>query len=361
MSLSLGPIKSTLYTSIDWYRTHKLVLFHNEIAKDTVVANNIPVLPPKVAHEVNSFWRKYVNHDIGLYYHRIAALSIPAEKLPFVVSDSVLCPFIIKKLNPEERSSSLSDKGMYNVIFSDVKRPSEIVRNIRGNFLDNGNELIDRTTAIRKIQDYNKPIIIKPSVGSYGGDGVKIINSLDETNIGQTFDLYKTDFVVQELLKQSPQTARFNPTSLNTFRILSLLLNGHYSLLGAWLKCGGKDSVVDNLTCGGMASCIAPEGKMSYGISVMNPRIETSPTGKRFENCQIEHFDRILRSAEQLHRRIPSMAMVGWDFALDIYDEPVFIEANLLRPDTWPWQMTQGPIFGDRLQEVLDFCFPDIK
>ena len=67
------------------------------------------------------------------------------------------------------------------------------------------------------------------------------------------------------------------------------------------------------------------------------------------------YFDRIKQKAEQLHKRIPLIAMAGWDFALDENNEPVFIEANLRRPDTWPWQMTQGPIFGNRLQEVLDY------
>lgn len=354
-------IKREFYSFIIRRRNKKLLSFFDNYFEDFVKRNSIPELSPAVADQIKNFWKKYTKYEIGLNYHRIAALKIPEEKLKFIVSDSVFNTFIIKKLNPENRSFGLTDKGLYNVFFSGVSRPNDIVRNVRGVFLDERNKIIDRFIAIQKVLQQRNPVVFKKSIDSYGGKNIKIVDVKDCNLINQTFELFREDFVVQEFLVQSKQTAMFNPTSLNTFRVLTLLLNGKFSLLGAWLRCGTNGSVVDNLTSGGMAACVFPDGKMSYGINLDVPKIERSPTGLKYEDCQIEHFDRIVKLAEELHRRIPSMSMVGWDFALDTSDEPVFIEANLLRPDTLPWQMTQGPIFGDRLQEVLDFCFPDIK
>ena len=323
--------------------------------------NNIPELPEPVAKEIKSFWRKYVNFDIGTNFHRIAALRISAESLPYIVCDSVLYPIMMKRLNPINQARVLENKGLANVLFDGVKHPFEIVRNVRGTFTDSNFELLSKDAAIRRILSYNQPVVIKKSVDSLGGRDVVFFKDYDETIIRQQFDAFKKDFVVQEVLQQSEQTAKFNPTSLNTFRVTTLLLNGEFTLLGAWLKCGSKGSEVDNLTSGGMGACVLPDGRLNYAVSFYTPKFEFSPSGVRFEDCRIEHFDRIIEKAKQFHKRIPMISMAGWDFTLDPNDQPVLVEANLRNPDTFPWQTTQGPIFGDRLQEVLDYCFPNVK
>ena len=347
------PIEQKIHKFNNTRYCQERIRYFDEKRNEFIKKNNVPELPESVVNQIRKFWSKYVKSDIGLNFQRIAALRIPPESLPYIVSESVLYPLLIKKLNPENTARTLANKGLYNILFHDIKRPNEIVRNVSRNFLDNNNNLLSADEAIEMILSLGAPVIFKKSTYSFGGRGVKIVKEYDRTIIQQNIELFKKDFVVQELLNQSQQTARFNPTSLNTFRVLTLLLNGRFSLLGAWLRCGAKDAQVDNLTSGGMAACIFPDGRLTYAIDFNVPRIDFSPTGLKFEDCRIEHFDRIIQKAEQLHKRIPLVAMAGWDFALDTNDEPVFIEANLRSPDTWPWQMTQGPIFGNRLSEVL--------
>lgn len=339
------------------YSQKRINLFDSKFSK-SIEVNNIPKLPEPISKEIKSFWRKYINFDIGTNFHRIAALRIPAELLPYIVCDSVLYPFIVKILNPIKQGSVLENKGLTNALFYDVKQPLIIVRNVNGSFSDNNFELLNKEAAIRMILSYKKPVVFKKSINSLGGRDVIIVRDYDETIIKQQFDVFKKDFVVQEVLQQSEQTAKFNPTSLNTFRVTTLLLNGEFTLLGAWLKCGSKGAEVDNLTSGGMGACVLPDGRLNYAVGLLSPKYEFSPSGVRFEDCRIEHFDRIIEKAKQFHTRIPMVSMAGWDFALDPNDQPVLIEANLRNPDTFPWQTTQGPIFGDRLQEVLDYCFP---
>jgi hypothetical protein len=336
----------------------KLANIYDNKFNNFIIQNKVPYLPKSVTIEIKSFWGRYINYDFGLIYHRIAALNNPEESLPYIVSDSIMYPLLIKKLNPEYRARVLGNKGLYHTLFSDVKHPFEIVRTINGNYFDSNNKLIFKDAAINKILSYKQPIVFKKSTQSYGGLGVKIVKEYDESIIKQHFDYFQNNFVVQELLTQSEQTARFNPTSLNTFRVTTLLLNGKLTVLGVWLRCGAKGALVDNLTSGGIASCILPDGRMSCGTNISVPQIDYSPTGLKFEDCHIIHFEQIVEKAMLCHRKIPVVAMIGWDFALDSNDEPVFIEANLRCPDTWPLQMTQGPIFGDRLHEVLDYCFP---
>ena len=352
-----NKVKQSVYSRILDFRTTKQAKFYDAIRNDFIQSNRIPTLTTSREKEIRDFWSRYVKYDIGLNFQRIASLQIPQDNLKYIVSETVLYPLIMKRLNPEMRALGLEDKGLYNTFFTDVKRPKEIIRNVKGSFLDSANNLLDRSSALALILNHNKSVIIKKSIGSYGGKGVRIVDPLNEKDVIESFDSFHNDYVVQELLIQSEQTSRFNSSSLNTFRVVTLLLNGKFSCLASWLRCGSKNAKVDNLTSGGMAACVLPNGQMSYAINFSVPKIDTSPSGLRFEDCKISSFNRIIDLAEELHKRIPSMSMVGWDFALDINDDPVFIEANLLRPDTYPWQMTQGPIFGERLFEVLDYCF----
>ena len=341
-------------------RLHRIKAFDDSFSK-TIILNNVPNLPEPVVSKIKAFWSKYLKFDIGLNFQRIAALRNPAESLPYIVSDSVLYPFLVKKLNPENTARVLENKGLSNFLFNGVKHPLEIVRNVKGIFTDSSLELIDEDVAVERILSFKQPVVFKKSVNSFGGHGIRVCREYDEPIIRQQFDHFKNNFVVQEFLNQSEQTARFNPSSLNTFRVTSLLLNGKLTVLGAWLKCGAKGTDVDNLTSGGMGACVLPDGRLTYATNLNKLKIDFSPTGLRFEDCRIEHFDRIIEKAKQFHKRIPMISMIGWDFALDVNDKPVFIEANLKNPDTFPWQTTQGPIFGDRLQEVLDYCFPTGK
>ena len=70
------------------------------------------------------------------------------------------------------------------------------------------------------------------------------------------------DIIVQEVVEQSPSTARFNPSSLNTFRITSLNINGRTSICSRTLKMGAPGNIVDNIggAGGGLMAGVSAEG-----------------------------------------------------------------------------------------------------
>ena len=68
---------------------------------------------------------------------------------------------------------------------------------------------------------------------------------MSDDSIKEVISSYNGDYVIQEVLKQSNITSKFNPTSLNTFRISTLLLNGEFSVLTAMLRFGKEGSIVD--------------------------------------------------------------------------------------------------------------------
>ena len=53
---------------------------------------------------------------------------------------------------------------------------------------------------------------------------------------------------------------------------------------------------------------------------------------------------------------IPNIGIVGWDVALDSNDNPLLIEVNIGGPGILYEQLCTGPIFGERTQEVIEYC-----
>ena len=67
------------------------------------------------------------------------------------------------------------------------------------------------------------------------------------------------------------------------------------------------------------------------------------------------YFGRVVATALEAHRQIPTCAFAGWDLALAKDGRVLLIEANLTWPEIFGAQMCCGPIFGERTDEVIDF------
>ncbi len=88
----------------------------------------------------------------------------------------------------------------------------------------------------------NEEFVIKRSVGTGGGESVEIGNA---DKIIPFFNLYckkKYDFVVQPLVKQHDKLAEFNPSSLNTVRIMTLAYDGNVHHVSSMVKMGASQA-----------------------------------------------------------------------------------------------------------------------
>lgn len=320
--------------------------------------NNIPLIPNKEYIEIQNFWEPYINYKVKPYYYSILTQFSHIYPIYQGISEAIMYNCIIRKLNPIEAAKILANKGMYASLFNDINRPCELLRDCNGLLLDRNNQIVTIDEGIKLLLSYNKPFIIKPTIDTHGGRNVKIISQYNENNIISLMNDYQKNFVIQEVVQQSAQTKKFNPTSLNTFRVVTLFLNGKISVLSCILRCGGKGAIVDNASFGGMFVGINQQtGKLTRASSYKQLEINESPSGLKFQDCQIEHLDKVLNFAKQLHIKIPLCALAGWDIALNENNEPVFIEVNLNKPEVWLMQVCNGPIFGERFEEVLEYCF----
>lgn len=96
-------------------------------------------------------------------------------------------------------------------------------------------------------------LILKDAQETSGGQSVEKLDLSSASDAEKAEKLTKVfaqrsrnDFVVQECLRQHPSTAAFNPTSVNTFRVTTLYLNGRFSVLSIIFRMGKDGMKVDN-------------------------------------------------------------------------------------------------------------------
>lgn len=363
----MNSIKASLLKQIISFRSElrlrkELKRLEDKI-HDRVVASDCPALSMAELDEINSFWRPYIKHEVGANFYRLLVKNYPPHtlncQLHEFINEQIIYPFMIEKLNPPYYAKVLANKGLYNIIFKGVRRPYEVTYNCAGCYYDNNGSNITFDECVHLIFQEKSNLIIKASTDTYGGFGVKIFNSSDKQNVIDILKSYNKDFVIQRFIKQSDQTSIFNPTSLNTFRVTSLLLNGKCTVLNICMRCGGKGAKVDNASSGGVMVGVNFDGSFTNAATYKNLGIKQSECGVVFAEHKIDKIEDIIRFVEQLHYRVPYCAFVGWDICLDEGNNPVFIEGNMSCPGVDLEQICTGnPIFGDRLQEVLDYCFP---
>lgn len=272
-------------------------------------------------------------------------------------------PVIAHLLNDYQYTKTFEDKGLLGFLkHSHIRFPRCYVRRIVSDFYDNNMHQISLDEAIDICVTQEK-IFIKPSHETSGGKGASLLN-LRELSTEARKQLLKKeltdrdyDFVVQECIEQHPIMANFNPTSVNTFRITTLMLNGNFSVCSVVLRCGKEGSTVDNWGAGGLLVNVTLNGKVNSVAHDIHLNEYLNNGDCVFSECSIPQLPQILKDIEQCHREDFAICkFIGWDIAIDFDGNPIIIELNSSQPGVIGEQLISGPIFGNRTQEVINYC-----
>lgn len=261
----------------------------------------------------------------------------------------------ISIINRKEYSKVLADKGFYNFYLKEIRRAEDILRRINYSYYDSQNKITNIDNFISKVLIEKPEIIIKPSYDTYGGHDIRILRDYDKDSLINLLNNYKSDFVVQKLLKQSDILAKFNSMSLNTFRFTMLNINSQISILNIFLRFGDENSEVDNVSSGGSIIGVNHDGKLSNYSLNNKGKIEYERNGIIFSEYKIPNMKEICDFAINCTEQLPFVGICGLDIALDVDNNPVLIEINLKLPGILYPQIFSGPIFGDRYQEVINY------
>lgn len=304
---------------------------------------------------VVSYWKKYGVIPKKYWYDIYCAGSdhYDPRYIPDDMWYQTICPHFCRY----QSTGCLSNKGMFDRVFPNVRQPETVVKNMGGCYYTAGNELIDKATAVRLCLAEEK-LIIKACGLSGGGRGVQVLNGseMDEESVGRLFDQYDSGFVLQRFLKQHKDLAAIHEKSINTVRVITFLFHGKVYVLSAQLRMGVGDSDVDNVSAGGIACTIKEDGWLAEtAVTRKSEWSDHHPNGMKFKDIRVPSYDRIVAKAVELQSSMPFLGIIGWDFAVAEDGEPIMIEFNT------PCNQNQiggkAPTFGDLTDQVLDDVF----
>ena len=302
--------------------------------------------------EIRRFYEDYGIKKINTSWHKFYT-ACNGFFSPCYIPETLFYTEIEPILNDKNYKTALSDKNLLDILFSGVRQPITIIKNIGGVFLSD-NRIISRKQAI-KLCSIDEKMIIKPSVDSGGGKNVRVINFdkvvYSDTSFHNLFDSYNGNFIVQKWIEQHPLMSQLNPTSLNTFRVLSLMDGNEVHVLSTIVRMGRNGAITDNSTSGGISCGISEEGNLNkIGFSSKGKIFHKTDNGLKFEDIKLPFMSSIREEIKLIHQRVPYFKVVSWDLAIDSSAQVVLIELNVWGQDINFHQWNNGPILSKLLK-----------
>lgn len=251
------------------------------------------------------------------------------------------------------------DKNYMDVVLPCVKHPVTLIRKIHGQYLDVDFNPMSKPQAIDKLYENLDPgIVVKISRSSSGGKGVRFLGKgSTKEDISEALDV-DPDVAVQLVMRQHPEMAKMNASSVNTIRIICIILDGESIPLSAVVRIGNRGSRVDNFSSGGVGCGVKPDGRLNdCGYTQKGERYDVHPNGFVFSEGFVPNFDKVLEAVKRCHMCVPMFGVASWDIAIDEDGEPVLIEYNVGGAGIDIHQYNNGPLYGKYRERIISDAF----
>lgn len=260
--------------------------------------------------------------------------------------------------NCEASGSFVEDKNDVCFYIPKEYQPKCIVRYDRGMWFDGDFTPIAKVGAQELVKNYDGAVMVgKPSMGSSGGSNVRLWQreEMDLDYIGKNFEGY----LLQQVIRQEPEVAAFNPSSLNTCRIMTFRRpwNGETTVIAGMLRLGCGKGIADNLALGGVSVDVDGEGKLAdYGVDHDFGKFTEHPgSKKKFQGFKIPHYREMCEVACKIAAKVPGYNLLSFDMVVREDGKPCVIEINATSM-TLAQLQTVKPLFGDETDQVIDWC-----
>lgn len=266
--------------------------------------------------------------------------------------------------NPYRVAEFLGDKNLLHCFFGKIDGlhiPYTFVSCTRGVLRDGDNKLIDFDMATEMLKNIGSCVIKKTVDTSSGRDVMvaDIVDGYDKKSEQAVVDLlgsFGKNFVIQEKITQSKVLNELNASSLNTFRVITYILDDQIKVCPIALRLGRNNADKDNIHYGGISIGVNFNGELKkYAFSEYGEKHFMHPDSQIvFEGKKIPQIDALIEKAKELHQHMPYLGIISWDLSLDSEDMPVLIEMNTTGQSAWFCQMVNGePLFGDDTAKIL--------
>lgn len=299
----------------------------------------------------------YVNGIWSRYYNGIEREQKGAFDARYIPLDIEAC-FIDDWFNDTNSALAIDDKNMYDMYFHDVNMPKTVGRIINHSFFDEKYYFISIDSLLERCS-LAKHVIMKPSIGSMAGHGIVFWNEEDGIEVLKKFILEHNNYIIQELIHQHEEINKIYSQSVNSIRVVTCNFKGKTEVLSAVIRLGQGGNKLDNASQGGLFCGINDDGSLKkFGYSKYGETCTVHPQGAVFAECRIPNFDKCKELVINLSNRFLRISkLISWDLAVDEKGEPMIIEVNLCYGGTDIHQIANGPLFGDKTEEVLYSVF----
>lgn len=250
--------------------------------------------------------------------------------------------------NDPEKSRIFSDKAEFARAFKGF---------VGRDILDMNHASYEDFLAFTKKHD---KAFVKPQDGTYGR-GVEVVECNPE-HARELFDRFEgRNVLVEELIRQHSEMAKFNESSLNSLRVVTVLsASGTPVVLpGSVIRIGRAGRIADNFHHNGLCAQIDNETGMisSVAIDKAGNRYVVHPDSQlTLLGFRVPMWEEIKRMVCDAAKVVPEVRYVGWDVAITENNQIVLIEGND-RADPDVGQMSDGigkwPVFKKYMDEIL--------
>lgn len=331
------------------------------------IPENNPPLTNEEKEKIDEFWKPYSfaypeidYQSFQTFKNLTGASTVDVRHCP----GAIRTMYFMKWFNNPNYSVACQNKALLDKLFPHIKTPKTIIRCMGGYLYDSNYRMISVAEAVQciinSIQN-GSDLIYKPS-GLGGSRGIRFITSeTTESALKQTarslIGSASIAFVIQEVMCQHPFMAQFNPQSVNTIRVTSLLHKGEVHVLAGLIRVGKLGNRVDNFSAGGfiIGFDIKTGRCNSWAMTHENIRYSVLPSGLDLSSKTIilPNIDKLHQMVTYMHSQIPYIKMISWDIAIDTDEEFVLIENNFAGMIQIHEAVT-GPLFGELMKPLLD-------
>lgn len=304
---------------------------------------------------IEEYWKPFckVNMNYHAWYSSRNGICDPRY-----IPDDLYYTIIDQYFNNRKYGWGVNDKNYYSLYFPDVKQPQTIVRKINSIFYDARYHIISERTAIDLCKS-EKAVIIKPSNETGGSRGIRFWHCDEPISTLKDKILYgENSLIIQSLIQQNEELEKIHQSSVNTLRIMTLIIGNEVHHISTVLRMGVNGNRVDNASAGGITCGVLSNGQLkSIAFNAHGVKFKKHPQGFQFSKCIVPNYSKAIEMVKYCHERMGHFRLVSWDVAIDRAGEPVLIEANLRNGECDFHQFNNGPLFGELTDQVLKEVF----
>lgn len=257
--------------------------------------------------------------------------------------------YTMKICNNVDKRKLFDDKTLFNKTFS---------KYIFREWLDvNSSNLEEFTDFISR----HPVFFAKARFGMFGKNAGRYdVESDNIETIKQLFEqLARNNCIIEQNITQHATLKKFNETSVNTLRIVTVLCaDGVPKVMTGVLRIGRKGQSADNFHHYGIAATIDVENGIvdSWGIDRNFARYTVHPdSGEQIIGFKVPSWNKACELVKEAAMIIQDVRYIGWDVAVDKDGNVQLIEGNFgADPDVTQMPIRRGiwPLFKPLLDEI---------